>query len=147
MRTVLFLFIISAIVLFVTANITPHTVKSVDNVMIYYDEIGSPNNPTILFLHGVATGRMAFMPQFNDRRLLDKFHLVRMDYRGSGRSSKPTNISMYDNIYIYADDLNVVIQDVTKSYPKKKVVLVGRTFGFPIIGEVWLRQGGRSCQL
>ncbi|CAG8463381.1 8735_t:CDS:2 [Paraglomus occultum] len=76
--------------------------------------------------------RIAFMPQFNDRRLVDKFHLVRMDCRGAGRSSKPTNMSMYDNIYVYADDLNAVIQDVTKSYPNKKVALVGWSFGFPI---------------
>src|SRR6185369_7903749 len=117
MRTLLFLFIISTTILFVTANITSHTIKSVDDVMIYYDEIGSPNNPTILFLHGALMGRIAFMRQFSDRQLVDKFHLVRMDYRGTGRSSKPTNISMYDNIYIYADDLNAVIQDVTKAYP------------------------------
>ncbi|CAG8480801.1 9551_t:CDS:2 [Paraglomus brasilianum] len=106
-------------------------IKSVDNVMIYYDEIGSPNNPTILFIHAAFMGRIAFAPQFNDRRLVDKFHLVRMDSRGAGRSSKPTNISMYDSIYNYADDLNAVIQDVTKSYLKKKVVLVGWSFGFP----------------
>jgi hypothetical protein len=44
---------------------------------------------------------------------------------------EPMNKSFYDNIYYHADDVHAVIKDVTKPYPKKKLVLVGVSHGFP----------------
>lgn len=61
---------------------------AIDGVDIFYREAGSPENPTILLLHGFPTSSHMFrnlMPA-----LADRYHLVAPDYPGYGFSSMPS---------------------------------------------------------
>jgi pimeloyl-ACP methyl ester carboxylesterase len=63
---------------------TFHTV-SVDGLDIFYREVGSHDNPTILLLHGFPTSSHMFRNLMS--ALADRFHLVAPDYPGYGNSS------------------------------------------------------------
>jgi pimeloyl-ACP methyl ester carboxylesterase len=131
MMVFLIFLLLTTITLSATAKITSHRIGSADGITLHYEEIGNPDNPTLLLIHDWVFSSVLFTPQFEDRRLVDRFHLVRMDGRGVGRSSKLMNKALYDNIYYHADDIHAVIKDITKPYPKKKLVLVGISYGFP----------------
>jgi pimeloyl-ACP methyl ester carboxylesterase len=63
-----------------------HTIN-VDGLEIFYRKAGSPNNPTILLLHGFPTSSHMFRNLIP--ALADSFHLVAPDYPGFGNSSMP----------------------------------------------------------
>jgi pimeloyl-ACP methyl ester carboxylesterase len=68
-------------------RVTHKTVK-VDGLDIFYREAGSPENPTVLLLHGFPTSSQMFrnlMPQ-----LASRYHLVAPDYPGFGNTSAPS---------------------------------------------------------
>jgi pimeloyl-ACP methyl ester carboxylesterase len=87
MMVFLIFLLIATITLSTTAKITSHTIKSTDGITIHYEEVGNPDNPALLLIHDAVFSRVLFTPQFEDRRLVDRFHLVRMEGRGVGRSS------------------------------------------------------------
>ncbi|MEH2037300.1 alpha/beta fold hydrolase [Nostoc sp.] len=60
---------------------------SIDGLDIFYREVGSRSNPTILLLHGFPTSSHMFRNLIS--ALSDRFHLVAPDYPGYGNSSIP----------------------------------------------------------
>jgi pimeloyl-ACP methyl ester carboxylesterase len=62
------------------------TVK-VDGLNIFYREAGSPDSPTILFLHGFPSSSRMFQRLFP--LLADHYHLIAPDYPGFGHSDAP----------------------------------------------------------
>ncbi|KAG9292420.1 hypothetical protein G9A89_015290 [Geosiphon pyriformis] len=105
------------------------TVTSNDGLKIYAEEVGDPEKPTIIFLHGYLGTRLVWEPQFTSKSLREKFHLVRWDERGSGASESPNDITKYNNVDFYADDLNALIEKATRGDQKKKVILIGWSRG------------------
>ncbi|KAG9292476.1 hypothetical protein G9A89_001549 [Geosiphon pyriformis] len=104
-------------------------VTSNDGLKIYAEEIGDPQQPTIIFLHGYLGTRLVWEPQFASKSLRENFHLVRWDERGCGASESPNNITKYNNLDFYADDLNAVIEKATRGNQKKKVILIAWSRG------------------
>ncbi|RIA86231.1 Alpha/Beta hydrolase protein [Glomus cerebriforme] len=105
-------------------------VKGENGVKIFVDEKGDPTNTTILFSSAFLHSRTTWDPQWVDPELNKKFHLVRYDYRGLGRSDKPDNENSY-SYDINGEDLSAVIRKIS-SKKKKKIVLVGWSLGIPI---------------
>jgi pimeloyl-ACP methyl ester carboxylesterase len=78
----------------VTQNSTPayskttyHTV-AVDGLDIFYREAGSPQDPTVLLLHGFPTSSHMFRELIP--ALAGNFHVIAPDYPGFGQSSAPS---------------------------------------------------------
>ncbi|CAB5383326.1 alpha/beta-hydrolase [Rhizophagus irregularis] len=105
-------------------------VKGENGVKIFVDEKGDPTKTTILFSSAFLHSRTTWDPQWFDPELNKKFHLVRYDYRGLGRSDKPDNENSY-SYDINGEDLSAVIRKIS-SKKKKKIVLVGWSLGIPI---------------
>ena len=60
---------------------------TIDDVEIFYREAGSPENPTILLLHGFPTSSHIFRNLIP--ALAGDYHLIAPDYPGFGNSSMP----------------------------------------------------------
>ena len=67
--------------------------------------IGAGTGPLAVLLHGITANAYVFLPLM--QKLADRFHVVSIDMRGHGRSSKPT--AGYDATD-YADDIEALIR-------------------------------------
>jgi pimeloyl-ACP methyl ester carboxylesterase len=93
----------------------------VDGMSIFYREIGSPDAPNLLLLHGFPSSSRMYEPLFT--RLADAFHLVAPDYPGFGHGEAPDPTSFdytFDNIariierfteLLRIDRYNLFVQD------------------------------------
>ena len=108
-------------------------VKGGNGTNIFVDEKGDPKKNTILFSSGHLTSRISWDPQWFDPELYKKFHLVRYDYRGIGRSGKP-NYPNSHSLDLFSDDLSAVINELHSNYnfKKKKIILIGWSIGTPV---------------
>lgn len=101
------------------------TVK-VENLDLFYREAGSPENQTILLLHGFPTSSQMFrnlMPAISDR-----YHLVAPDYPGFGNSSMPSP----EEFEYSFDRLTDVIEQFTNKLELKQYSLYLMDYGAPI---------------
>ncbi|RIA87055.1 Alpha/Beta hydrolase protein [Glomus cerebriforme] len=99
-----------------------------NGVQIYVEEKGDPKKTTILFTSGHLSSRLSWNPQWYDPNLYERFHLVRWDYRGVGRSDKPKDVNSY-SIESNAKDLFVVVTKIKSNNPNKKIVTIGWSIG------------------
>lgn len=104
---------------------TFHTIN-VDGLNIFYREAGSPNNPTILLLHGFPTSSHMFRNLIP--ALADSFHLVAPDYPGYGNSSMPT-VDEFEYIF---DRLAEVTEKFVEAIGLKRYSLYVMGYGAPI---------------
>lgn len=98
----------------------------IDGLDIFYREAGSPENPTILLLHGFPTSSHMFrnlMPALSDR-----FHLVAPDYPGYGNSAMPL-VSEFDYTF---DNLATVVDKFVQTLGLSKYSLYLMDYGAPI---------------
>src|SRR6266542_624501 len=102
-----------------------------NGVQIYVEEKGDPEKTTILFTSGFMSSRLSWSPQWFDPELCEKFHLVRWDYRGIGRSDKPRDVNAY-TLELNAEDLYAVVTKIKSNNPNKKIIAIGWSFGTPI---------------
>ena len=84
--------------------------------MIYFDEYGDPNNPTILLLHG-ATAVDTFTQQYE---ALHNYHLIVPHLYGAGESVAFT----YD-----PNMLTQEIEALIKSFNKPRIIVMGHSIG------------------
>lgn len=99
---------------------------AIDGLNIFYREAGSPNNPTILLLHGFPTSSHMFrnlMPA-----LADRFHVVAPDYPGYGNSSMPT-VNEFDYTF---DHLAEIVEKFLRAIGLKRYSLYVMDYGAPI---------------
>jgi len=99
---------------------------SIDGLDIFYREAGSPNNPTILLLHGFPTSSHMFrnlMPA-----LASSFYLVAPDYPGYGNSSMPT-VNEFDYTF---DHLAEIVEKFITAIDLKRYSLYLMDYGAPI---------------
>lgn len=113
---------------------TGHMATSADGTPISYFEYGQPKEsaPTIVLVHGYPNTHAVFYGLLP--HLVDKYHVISIDTRGSGDSGHPDAIEAYTIDRLNEDYLAVVNQAV----PGKKVTYVGHDFG-GIIGWDLLR--------
>ena len=64
-----------------------HGRLTIDGLSVFYREAGSPENPTLVLLHGYPSSSFMFRDLM--ARLADRFHLVAPDYPGFGNSDAP----------------------------------------------------------
>ncbi|TFI54871.1 alpha/beta hydrolase [Mastigocladus laminosus UU774] len=99
---------------------------AIDGLDIFYREAGSPNNPTILLLHGFPTSSHMFrhlMPA-----LADRFHLIAPDYPGYGNSSMPS-VDEFDYTF---DHLTEIMEKFINAIGLKRYSLYLMDYGAPI---------------
>lgn len=103
-----------------------------NGVNIFVDEKGDPTKTTIIFSSGFLTTRMTWNPQWVDPKF-EKFHLIRYDYRGIGKSDKPKDINLYSQD-LFASDIYALINKLKTEYDikNKKIILVGWSIGVPL---------------
>lgn len=104
-----------------------HTIE-IDGLDIFYREAGSPDNPTILLLHGFPTSSHMFRNLM--LALSDSYHLVAPDYPGYGNSSMPLVDEFdytFDNL---ADIMDRFVQTVGLSQYSLYLMDYGAPIGF-----------------
>ncbi|MEH2427508.1 MAG: alpha/beta hydrolase [Nostoc sp.] len=99
---------------------------SIDGLDIFYREVGSRSNPTILLLHGFPTSSHMFRNLIS--ALSDRFHLVAPDYPGYGNSSMPT-VNEFDYTF---DRLAEIVEKFITAIDLKKYSLYVMDYGAPI---------------
>lgn len=105
-------------------------VNGENGIQIYVEEKGNPEKTTILFTSGYMSSRLSWHPLWYDTELEEKFHLVRWDYRGTGRSDKPRDVKEY-SLELSSKDLHAVITKIKTDKPNKKIITVGWSMGTP----------------
>ncbi|MEU0563929.1 SDR family oxidoreductase [Nonomuraea sp. NPDC005983] len=96
-------------------------VESGDVRLAVFEE-GDPADPTILLVHGYPDTHRVWDEVA--RRLSDRFHVVRYDVRGAGRSTAPHDHDHYDFDHLAAD-----LAAVLDAIGKPAVHLVGHDWG------------------
>ena len=84
------------------------TVAGAGGVPLNVVTVGTPDQPAILFIHGIGQSHYSFKHQL-DSTLADEFFLVAFDLRGHGGSGKPWEPQDYDDAEIWARDVEAVI--------------------------------------
>ncbi|PKC02281.1 alpha/beta-hydrolase [Rhizophagus irregularis] len=75
---------------------------------------------------------MSWNPQWFDPEF-EKFHLIRYDYRGIGKSDKPKDVNSYSQD-LFSSDIYALINKLNTEYDikNKRIVLVGWSIGVPL---------------
>lgn len=95
-------------------------------------QIGNPDGPDVLFIHGFSQSYLSWQEQINSDLVTD-FRLTLFDLRGHGASGKPTDPNAYQSSQLWADDINAII----KQSDLNKPVLVGWSWaGFIIMNYI-----------
>ncbi|MBC9909531.1 alpha/beta fold hydrolase [Chitinophaga varians] len=90
------------------------------------------NNPVILFVHGGPASPMAPVAWTWQRPLEEYFTMVQYDQRASGKSflaNDTTNLGATLHIDRYVDDCIELAEQLRQKYHKKKLVLMGHSWG------------------
>ncbi|CAE6755722.1 Cis-3-alkyl-4-alkyloxetan-2-one decarboxylase [Paraburkholderia aspalathi] len=98
----------------------------VDGISIFYREVGRPDAPTLLLLHGFPSSSRMFEPLF--ARLADRYHLIAPDYPGFGHSDAPAPT---DFAYTF-DHLTAVIDKFTQAVGIDRYVIFMQDYGGPV---------------
>ena len=110
--------------MYLPVGMKTRTVRGGDDVEIYVEESGAPDDPAVLFLHGYSQSRLSWKKQF-ESALTDDFRLVRMDSRGHGQSEKPRDADAYADSSLWAADVRAVLDALDVG----EAVLVGWSYG------------------
>ncbi|MGQ1788497.1 alpha/beta fold hydrolase [Saccharicrinis sp. GN24d3] len=95
---------------------------------LYIRMRGNPEKPLIINLHGGPGGYSGIDIKLMGPALEDNFLIAYLDQRGCGKSPACDDISML-TISQYVEDLDIVIDSLRNRYDKKKVALMGTSWG------------------
>lgn len=90
------------------------------------------SNPVLLFLHGGPGADGLLLARYFDSELEKKFVVVRWSQRGAGRSYRPDIDPATMNIEQLISDTVEVSEMLIKRFEKKKIYLVGHSWGSAI---------------
>jgi len=107
-------------------TMTSYKTVTIEGLDIFYREAGSPDDPTILLLHGFPTSSHMFRNLI--QVLSDRFHLVAPDYPGFGNSSMPS-VEEYDYTF---DGIAGIIDSFTEKLGLYKYSLYMMDYGAPV---------------
>ena len=105
---------------------TSYKTVTIEGLDIFYREAGSPDDPTILLLHGFPTSSHMFRNLISV--LSDRFHLVAPDYPGFGNSSMPR----VDEFEYTFDRLSQIIEKFTDRLGLERYSLYVMDYGAPV---------------
>ena len=105
---------------------TRYKTTKIDGLDIFYREAGSPDDPTLLLLHGFPTSSHMFRNLIST--VSDRFHLVAPDYPGLGNSSMPS-VEEFDYTF---DSIAEVIDSFTEKLGLHKYSLYVMDYGAPV---------------
>ncbi|KZT10020.1 alpha/beta-hydrolase [Laetiporus sulphureus 93-53] len=106
-------------------------VQSSDRTPIWADATGSPTNPALVLIHGLAGTALGFDKQVADERLIEKVFVVRYEMRGHGRSGMPLELADYASKQ-HAEDFKAVCE----AFGVIKPVLFGWSIGAAIAVDI-----------
>lgn len=109
-----------------TQNDVHYKTIEVNGVDIFYREAGSPNDPTILLLHGFPTSSHMFRELIED--LKEDYHLVAPDYPGFGNSEQPP---IEDFEYTF-DNFAKIVEQFTEELELDTYSLYLMDYGAPV---------------
>jgi len=109
-------------------NIDQELMINVPESQLYVRVRGNPEEPIIINLHGGPGGYSGIDIELMGPGLEDKFLIAYLDQRGCGKSPECRDISML-TIEQYLEDLDIVIDSLRNRYDKKKVALIGTSWG------------------
>ncbi len=98
----------------------------IDGVDIFYREAGSPEDPTILLLHGFPTSSHMFRELIED--LKGDYHLVAPDYPGFGNSEQPP-IEAFEYTF---DNFAQIVEQFTEELELDSYSLYLMDYGAPV---------------
>jgi pimeloyl-ACP methyl ester carboxylesterase len=98
------------------------------------DEDGAP----ILLIHGWSQNHLSWAKQYGSS-LANEFRVVAYDLRGHGMSEAPLSREHYTDPYLWADDVEAIIDELALDRP----VLVGHSYGGLIISD-YVRAHGQA---
>lgn len=106
---------------------------------LYLQTFGTPNNPTLIFLHGGPGYNSASFEQTTAAALAEQgFYVVVYDRRGEGRSAAVTATFTWEESFA---DLN----QLYKQLHLKKAILLGHSFG-GILGTLYAERYPKRVQ-
>lgn len=111
-----------------------YSVTGHDGVALQVFDLGPPDAPAIVLLHGWSQHHLSWVRQYP---LSDRFRLVMPDLRGHGASDKPGDPSAYDNSGPWAGDVQAIIETLSLDQP----VLLGWSMG-GVVACDYVRQFG-----
>lgn len=112
-----------------------------NGVTLRYAEMGTPDTPLILMLHGFPEYWAAWHPVME--RLADRYHVVAPDQRGYNRSSKPEGVENYRAKHLVGDI--AALADVLS--PDRPFVLAGHDWGASVAYAYAFSHPARLTQL
>lgn len=126
-------FTLLVIALFLTKSFSQTQIKydtlSVGKIKQIVSYKGNPDNPIILFLHGgPGSSRMNQAETFTNK-LQDHFVVVQWDQRDSGRTLTLNKSTEPITLELMESDTYEVVQLLLKKFNKKKLYLVGESWG------------------
>jgi pimeloyl-ACP methyl ester carboxylesterase len=98
----------------------------VDGLSIFYREVGRPDAPTLLLLHGFPSSSRMYEPLLT--RLSAHYHVVAPDYPGFGHSDAPSAKAFS---YTF-DHIAEVVRHFTEALHLDRYVLYMQDYGGPI---------------
>ena len=117
-----------------------HFVLSPDGVQLATYELGDPEHPTVLVVHGFASSAIANWHATGWTRDLIRagFHVIGLDQRGHGASDKPHSPTAYTMELLVAD-----VEAVLDAYLLTEVRYVGYSLGARVGWQAARELGGR----
>lgn len=98
------------------AEVRSRYIDGAGGVPLNVIEAGDPDQPTLVFIHGMGQSHLSWMFQLQSS-LAERFHLVAFDLRGHGNSGKPWRAEDYAAPTVWAEDLARVIRATTTKPP------------------------------
>ncbi|RIA88731.1 Alpha/Beta hydrolase protein [Glomus cerebriforme] len=103
-----------------------YTLRTPDGMTLFIEERGNILKPTLILTHGFFSSRLVWETTFTSHNMFDNYHLVRWDLRGMGDSSKDSDLNKYNNLQLYANDVNLIVNSIKKRKEnvQSKIILV-----------------------
>ncbi|WP_105034067.1 alpha/beta fold hydrolase [Cryobacterium aureum] len=119
-------------------------VPSLDGVQLATYELGDPDHPTVLMVHGFASSAIANWHATGWTRDLTRagFHVIGIDQRGHGASDKPHSPDAYTMELLVGD-----VETVLDAYLLTEVRYIGYSLGARVGWQAAREMGGRITQV
>lgn len=116
-----------------------HEVRGGGDARLHVREWGDADGRPILFVHGWSQCHLYWSRQI-ESPLAEEFRLVAFDLRGHGMSEAPLEEEPYTDADLWADDVQVIIDELDLDQP----VLVGHSYGGYVICDYVRAHGQRA---
>jgi pimeloyl-ACP methyl ester carboxylesterase len=116
---------------------TAYRTVDVDGLKVFYRDVGPPDAPVVLLLHGFPSSSRMWQPLLD--RLAGPFRLVAPDYPGFGHSDAPSRTEF---AYTF-DHLAAVIGRFTEVLGLRRYTLVVQDYGGPVGFRLAIAHPGR----